>query len=86
MLVFLTLTQSQCQRGVLLKIQTDGALFIHIFYARHTSKKHAHTLTLSHAQGDIGVHMGKTCILMLRKHTNAHKRNHFSTVTHLKHG
>lgn len=35
--VFLTLTQIQCQRGALLKIQMDGALFIYIFYAQHAT-------------------------------------------------
>lgn len=38
MLVFLTLTQVQCQRGAPLKIQMAGALFICIFYARHATK------------------------------------------------
>lgn len=55
----------------------DVALFMYMFYARHAKKTSgADTHTLLHA--------GKTCMLMLHKHTNAHKDYCLSTVTHLK--
>lgn len=83
MLVFLTLTQIWCQRGALLKIQMDCALFIYIYFTHGTQPSGTNARLQTETQGDVGAQ--KRACLWLHKHTNAHKDNRFSTVTHLKH-